>query len=219
MANKYAIYGSDPTQADTGVANGLRETLGPTNLIVGTITDGEFFKRSGNTIISEAISAVSASASSWTTAYSVDFTSLGNQNLKTGGNGAKSIDGKAWTWANDANAATANVVSGSGIVITCNTTNSNYGGPTRTTPILTLPFWTSGSLASSSIANYSVQNHIVRVRLRVLLTSADNNSEGARVIIEDSTAPTNQNVNFFKGFSGGVADQLVAVSTVSATSP
>ena len=205
MANKYATYGSDPTQAAAGIANGLRETTGDTNLTMAGVTDGEYLKRSGSTIIS------GASTLAWTSAYSVDFTSLGSQNLKTGGNGTKTIDGKVWTWENDANATSSNVTNGTGIVIVCNTNNSNYGGSTRTTPILTLPFQTL-------ISGYSVQRHIVRVRTRVLLTNCDANTEGARLIIEDSSAPTNQNVNYFKGFSGGVSNQVITVSGVTAVS-
>ena len=53
MATKFATYGSDPTQAAAGIANGLRET-GGTNLAMAGVTDGEFLKRSGSTIISAA---------------------------------------------------------------------------------------------------------------------------------------------------------------------
>ncbi len=38
-------------------ARGVRETSGPTNLVVGTITDGEYLKRVGSTLVSAAISA------------------------------------------------------------------------------------------------------------------------------------------------------------------
>jgi len=225
MTNKYATYGSDSTQADTGVANGLRETLGPTNLIVGTITDGEFLKRSGNTIISAAAGAGAtgptgpqgatgpSSSSSWTTAYSVDFTALGataDQNLKTGGNGSKTINGQTYTWANDANATSADLTNGTGIMIVLNTTNSNYGGATRTTPILTIPF-------QSVFTGYSILNHIVRIRARVLLTNCDANTEGVRLVIEDVSAPTNQNVNYFKGFST-ITNQHGFTSTISGVS-
>lgn len=51
MANKYATYGSDASQADAGIANGLRETTGPTNLTMGSVADGLFLRRSGSTVI------------------------------------------------------------------------------------------------------------------------------------------------------------------------
>ena len=203
MANKYAIYGSDPTQADTGVANGLRETLGPTNLIVGTITDGEFFKRSGNTIISEAISAVSASASSWTTAYSVDFTTLSSSNIRTGGNGSKTIDGKTWTWANDANSTTATVTNGRGIVIAPLINSLQTGNPTvRAAPIIVLPL-------SAAFPTYSASRHIVRVSVRISQSGDNASAKGVRLGFEDNTSPTNQAYHIFKGYSTSVQTWIV----------
>ena len=62
MSDKFAIYGSDVSQSKDGIANGLRETAGPTNLAAGEIVDGEYLVRSGNKIISAAVSAVTGPA-------------------------------------------------------------------------------------------------------------------------------------------------------------
>jgi len=73
MTTKFATYGSDPTQAAAGIANGLRET-GGTNLTMAGVTDGEFLKRSGSTIISAAAGGAGG-AGSWTAegAWAVPF--------------------------------------------------------------------------------------------------------------------------------------------------
>jgi hypothetical protein len=70
------------------------------------------------------------------TAYSVDFTLLPTQNLLTGGDGTKTIDGKTWTLTNSANATTVFLNDGthSGLFIQCNANNSvcnasSYTGP------------------------------------------------------------------------------------------
>jgi len=62
MSDKFAIYGSDVSQSKDGIANGIRETAGPTNLAAGEIVDGEYLVRSGNKIISAAVSAVTGPA-------------------------------------------------------------------------------------------------------------------------------------------------------------
>jgi hypothetical protein len=126
----------------------------------------------------------------WQSAYSVDFTALASQNLRTGGNGSKTIDGRVWTWANDTNAATADVTNGSGIVLVANANSSDYNGATRTAPILTIPL-------SSLFSNYSVENHIVRVRARLIVTNATANFEGGALYIEDSVSPTQQNISIW----------------------
>jgi hypothetical protein len=155
------------------------------------VADGEFLKRSGSTIVSAA-----AGTSSWTTAYSVDFTTLGSQNLITGGDGTKTIDSKSWTLTNSANLASANVTNGTGIVLVCNANNGNYGsGSVRTAGLLTIPF-------SSLITNYSIENHIVRIRARIILTNASTSFEGTGVLIEPATSQTTQAIGQWKIYSG-----------------
>jgi hypothetical protein len=86
VANKYATYGSDPTQAAAGIANGLRETTGGTNLTMAGVTDGLFLKRSGTTIIgasagggggSFTIEAISTTSTAATTNEVVSITAGG----------------------------------------------------------------------------------------------------------------------------------------------
>lgn len=62
MGDKFAIYGSDVSQSKDGIANGIRETAGPTNLAAGEIVDGEYLLRSGNKIISSAVVAAASPA-------------------------------------------------------------------------------------------------------------------------------------------------------------
>lgn len=131
----------------------------------------------------------------WRTAYKVDFTALSALNIKTGGTvGSKIIDGKAWTWANDANAAAADVTPGTGVAISANSVSTNYNGTTRTCPILTVPVLTL-------FPAYSPQNHILRVMTRVLLTNSDTNFEFGGMSLEDASAPTNQNIHVLRGFN------------------
>lgn len=148
----------------------------------------------------------------WHNAYTVDFTSLPAQNLKTGGNGTKVIDGKSWTWANDANALTANLVPGTGILVQGTTTSFSANPAVRAGPLLTIPIL-------SLFPAYSVFRSVVRVQTR-MLTNAVANTEGVRVGIEDATSPLNQAISIFKGVNGGVLELIVQESvTAVGTSP
>lgn len=129
--------------------------------------------------------------------YLLDFTAQATQNLKTGGNGSKTIDGRAWTWANDAAAQSADIINGAGLILSCNTTNSTGNPATRSAPILSVPF-------SSLIPDYSVSQHIIRVMVRVLLGNAGADTEGVRVSVEDSSSPTSQAFSVYKGHVGGI---------------
>lgn len=139
----------------------------------------------------------------WITAYEVDFTSLANLTLV---NGSNTIDGKNWTGANAANAATFAIQNGTGIVIAANTANTNYFNSDRSTPMIVCPL-------STFIPSYSVQGHIVRVMARVLLTNCDANFEAAKVGLEDSTTPLSQNFFLNKGFIG--SNNFESLSSVS----
>lgn len=134
----------------------------------------------------------------WTTAYEVDFTALSSLNIKTGGAGAKVIDGKTWTWANDAAVATCTVGGGSGILTTANATVTGYyeGGVTRTLGNLTIPI-------QSLFPNFNIGQTAVRVMCRVILTNADAAAEGHKLAIEDNTTPIGQHAWIVKWFSGG----------------
>lgn len=130
----------------------------------------------------------------WKNAYTVDFTAQSSQNIRTGGNGTKTIDGKSWTWANDANSNTANVTSGTGIVLAASNTNVNYNGGTRNVPILTIP-------VTSLFSSYNIANHALRLQVRVLLTNSITNFEFVGAGFEYVTTPTNQGYRMLKGFS------------------
>lgn len=133
----------------------------------------------------------------WKVAYDVNFAALSTQNLRTGGNGTKTIDGKSWTWANDGNANTATLTNGTGLV--CNPlANVSSGNPiTRTGPMLHIP-------VDSLLANgLNIVRHRIRVMIKVALTAATLSAQGVRLGIEDAGAPTDQAFNIFKGFNAG----------------
>ena len=144
----------------------------------------------------------------WRSGYAVDFTELTSAAIA---NGANTIDGRTWTGANVGNCTSFALVRGTGMVITASIADTNHFNATRTCPIVTIPILT-GLLSS-----YAVGNYIVRIQARILLSGADNNYEGGRLVVEDSTAPTNQNFQCTKFSSGGVM-ALQALSTVSGTS-
>lgn len=152
----------------------------------------------------------------WRTIYAVDFTAQGTQNLKTGGDGNKTIDGKTWALENSASATSIDLTNGTGIVIVCNTVNSGYSGASRNLPILSCKVSNGAAGIFGALRIYSIQSHILRVMARVTLTNADADFEGARIGIEDTTAPTNQSFSIFKGRDSG--DHVVTVSDISGTS-
>jgi hypothetical protein len=140
----------------------------------------------------------------WRTAYSVDLTAQANLNIRTGGNGTKTIDGKVWTWRNDGNLATANVVNGGdGIVMVASATNTGYyeGSNANTAPCLTLPITTA-------FPSFVFGQNAIRVLARIKLTNADASAEGGKLFIEDATTPQNQNVAIAKQYSGGLGFQV-----------
>jgi hypothetical protein len=68
--------------------------------------------------------------------FEEDFTVLANQNLITGGDGNKTINGKTYYVANTANATTFDILNGTGLRIFPNTTNTFWSGATRTAPLI-----------------------------------------------------------------------------------
>lgn len=137
------------------------------------------------------------SGSLWRTAYELDLTAQPGQNIRTGGSGTKTIDGKTWTWDNDGNVASADIVNGTGLVIVANATATGYyeGANIRTAATLTLP-------VSSAIPQFDICQNAVRVLVRALLIGADADVEGVQVFFEYATSPRDQNMSVLKVFSG-----------------
>ena len=101
-----------------------------------------------------------------TTLYDVDFTSLGNQDLTSGGDGDKTIDGKTWRADNTGSAAIMDILNGTGLRIQLSAAGEYLNG-TRTAPIVALAisevtdattfnslrFWVEFSVANITVAN------------------------------------------------------------------
>jgi hypothetical protein len=138
-----------------------------------------------------------ARADLWTTVYEVDFTSLSTLNIKTGGAGAKVIDGQTWTWGNDATAAACTVGGGNGVKTTASATVAGYyeAGVPRTLSNLTIP-------VQSLFPNFNIGQTAVRVLCRVLYTNAALNADGHKLAIEDKTVPIGQHAWLAKWFVG-----------------
>jgi hypothetical protein len=102
----------------------------------------------------------------WSTLYDVDFTSLANQDLTSGGDGNKTIDGKTWRADNTGNAAVMDILNGTGMRIQLALAGEYLNG-TRTAPIMALAiteitgattynplrFWAEFSLANITVPN------------------------------------------------------------------
>jgi hypothetical protein len=80
--------------------------------------------------------ATGAPGASLATAYSVDFSALTASNLKTGGDGTKTLDGKPWALAQSVNAQTVWLNDGThaGLYLRCSVANTDdylttYNGP------------------------------------------------------------------------------------------
>ena len=95
--------------------------------------------------------------SAFTTAYSVDFTALASQNLLTGGNGNKTIDGKTWVLANSAGLQTAYLQDGSHAGLYLKTAaNTNNANTDLSAGVLYVPL----STLASVLAQYQQHREI-----------------------------------------------------------
>jgi hypothetical protein len=122
----------------------------------------------------------------WRRAYALDFTTQSSQNIRTGGNGSKTIDGKTWTWANDTGASTANITNGTGYVVAlANTASAN--------PQLSIP-------VSTLFPSFSLARHALRVSARVLLTNSITNFEMGGVGL--TMGASGQAYACIKGYNG-----------------
>lgn len=143
----------------------------------------------------------------WRTVLDVDFTAQSNQNLKSGGDGAKTIAGlTTWSLLNSANCTSVDITAGTGLVFVASATNTLYNGATHTTPMLMMLM--NDVFSAISFKDYSLQSHMVRMMARVQLTGADADFENGMMGVEDATAPTNQNFYCAKGRNGG--DRITA---------
>ncbi len=107
----------------------LRTTSGGgTALPVGAIADGEFLKRVGAAL-------VGAPAGELITHIDLDFRTLANQNLKTGGDGNKTIGGFTFYADNTGVATILDILNGTGLRIHPDATNTNFAS-SRTSPVV-----------------------------------------------------------------------------------
>ena len=85
----------------------------------------------------------------WISLYEVDFSSLSTLDIKTSGDGSKTIDGKTWTAVNTGNASAFSITNGTGLIITSNNSGANWYLSNRAVPLLTIPFSSLGTFPSS----------------------------------------------------------------------
>jgi len=131
----------------------------------------------------------------WQQAYLCDFTGQATQNLRTGGNGSKTIDGKTWTWGNDANSTSADVTNGTGIVLVTNTTVSDFMNSANSAPKLSV-------LVQTLFPDYDILNHMIRISARITnLSGMTTLAHVAKFGLEDATTPLTQNFSAVKGFN------------------
>lgn len=105
-----------------------------------------------------SVPAGGGGGSTWTTAYTVDFSTLTAQNLLTGGDGAKTIDGKTWYLTNSGNAQTVYLNDGThtGLYIRCNSNSSNNTGTTLSGPAM----YANLSSLSSAVSRADYYNDV-----------------------------------------------------------
>ncbi len=134
--------------SDTTTGNAATGQHGLLKKLSGTAT--EFMNGAGNWAVPYT--------SEFTTAYEVDFTSLTAQNLLTGGNGNKTVDGKTWVLANSANLQTCYLNDGThnGLYFRCNTNNSGNQGTTLASGALYIPL----SSVSGDLPKYQLHREI-----------------------------------------------------------
>lgn len=113
-------YRAQPTAAQAaGSPLGVWTTLMAWPSTIGAWSAGQYLTRNAAGTLAWGTPAGSSGSGGWRTAYDVDFTGLVTQNLLSGGDGVKTIDGHPWTLTGSANLSVASVTNGTGIVITC----------------------------------------------------------------------------------------------------
>jgi hypothetical protein len=151
----------------------------------------------------------------WVTHYDVDFASLSNLNIKTGGNGNKTIDGKVWLWGNDASATAANVTNGSGIVVNPVANSGSASPSARAGSILTIP------ITNLLPLSLNMARHAIRIMAQVSLAGATVASQGVRLGIEYGATPKDAAISVFKGYTtvAGTGLQFLMQSSTPPATP
>ncbi len=147
----------------------------------------------------------------WFTAYSADFTTFGTQNLLTGGDAVKVIDGREWTLFNSAQASVFGFTNGVGLVVTHNAADTDdYFNSARTSPMLFSPI---PSLIGE--VDFSVVR-AVRLRAHFEASNLTTNFQGMRLGFEQANSLQNMSMCSRYGVSGGLSAHLdFAVSAVT----
>jgi hypothetical protein len=143
----------------------------------------------------------------WTTLYDVDFTSLGTQDLTSGGDGNKTIDGKTWRADNTGSAAIMDILNGTGLRIQLGSAGDYLNG-TRTAPIIAMAVTEVGGDVTFSQMRFWVDFSVAN------LTAAN---EGARMGVEADTAnvygPSNNENHMLSIQHDGANVILIPIST------
>lgn len=143
--------GNQAAQTMAGDCVGTTAANTVTDLTISGETQGDVLVRGASTwtrlaagafgtaLISNGAGATpSFSSQGWQTVYEVDFTTLANLNLKTGGDGTKVIDGRNWSFSGTADSTSADVVNGTGIVLVKPASVVGTQGPQLSTRIVNL---------------------------------------------------------------------------------
>lgn len=138
--------------------------------------------------------------------YDLDFTALSNQSMS---NGANVISGKTWYVSNFSAASTFDIVSGTGLRIFNNTTNTDYNNGTRSAPIIEIKI-------TDIYSDYDPGVHRVRF-LAQFTGTTDQNFETVRVGFERSGSETTQNFQTGKQFSTSLLWFSTTTSNASST--
>jgi hypothetical protein len=148
----------------------------------------------------------SASTAAMVTAYEVDLSTLATANLKTGGDGVKTIDGKPWTLANSANGQAVAVNDGThaGIYLRASTANTDdytttYNGVRLVAGLSdlsgiklrdTTEFWLWVMFSQPHVPDYNYE--FARLGVQMLPALPD-------------TAGTYQRISLIRGFNAAVS--------------
>ena len=115
--------------------------------------------------IHNGAAAGAAAETGWAQKYTVDLSTLAVQDLTTGGDGTKTIDGKSWELVNSSNLTALDLDGSTGLV--WDVANGTYDYGTRTAPHLY-------ALVSSLWSDYNAANHKLRIWAHFAFTPSVN---------------------------------------------